>query len=42
MVTMFQAWKFYLVRKGIESKTVITYIKENFFCFLIVIKRHTV
>ena len=42
MVTMFQAWKFYLVWERIESKPVITDIKEDFFCFLLVIKCHTV
>ena len=36
MVTMFQAWKFYLVWERIESKPVITDIKEDFFCFLLV------
>ena len=42
MVTMLQAGELYLVRERIESKPVITNIKENFFCFLLIVKCHTV
>lgn len=38
MVTVFQTWEFYFVWKRIESKPVITDIKENFFCFLLIVK----
>ncbi len=42
MVPMLQAWEFYLIWERIESKSVITDIKKNFFCFLLIIKCHTV
>ena len=42
MVTMFQTWELYFVWKRIESKSVITHIKENLFRFLLIIKCHTV
>ncbi len=42
MVTMLQARVVYLVWERIESEPIITDIKENFFCFFLIVKCHTV
>ena len=39
---MFQTWELYFVWKRIESKSVITHIKENLFRFLLIIKCHSI
>ena len=42
MIAMLQAREFYLVRECIETESVKADIKENFFCFLLIVKYHSV